>query len=258
MKPIEVFYHVYIPIHDVTNTWVWFVDQQLSLIRDSGLSECAKVNIAITMPMHITEVAGVKYHTDSHPPIYISFHEKVREYITARYSFANILDIRDISESNLFEAQTLRFLHKTCCESTESINVLYIHTKGVYSGCVGPSISNWREILNYYFITRWRDCIKNLENSDIVGLTDAYKDERVLSGNFWWARSDHVKTLIMPTECDGVRENEPKNRYPLEKWITENQPCIHRILDTNINHYQNYCFLEDLIKLEQQNIDNTV
>lgn len=258
MKPVEVFYHIYIPSQDTANTWIWFVDQQLSLIRDSGLAASAKINLAITMPMWWSGIDGAKYQSNSIPPVYINLHEKVTEYINARYPFANILDIRDTSESNLFEAQTLRFLHKTCCESQESINVLYIHTKGMYSGCIGPNISNWREILNYYCISQWQECVKNLEHSDVVGLKDAITDERVLSGNFWWATSDHVKTLMMPTESDGVRDNEPKNRYPLEKWITDNQPRIYRIADTKTNHYTNYCFLEDLLKLEQQNIDNAI
>lgn len=255
MKPIEVFYHIYIPDHDIANLWVWFVDQQLSVIRDSNLLAFAKINLAISMPMHQTELFGVQHRTNSNPPICIELHEKVAEYITARYPFANIVDIRDTADDNLFEAQTLRFLHKTCCESDVSINVLYIHTKGMYSGCVGPTISNWREILNYFCITQWLACVNHLEHSDVVGLKDAITDDRVLSGNFWWATSDHIKTLNSPVDYDGVRENEPKNRYPLEKWVTDNQPRIHRIVDTHTNHYQNYCFLEDLIK---QNSDNVV
>ena len=48
-KRIEVFYHLYIP--DTNNMWIWWVDEQMSLLRDVGLTEVANINMCITMPL---------------------------------------------------------------------------------------------------------------------------------------------------------------------------------------------------------------
>ena len=125
----------------------------------------------------------------------------------------------------------------------------------MYSNCVGPSISNWREILNYYCISQWKSCIDILENNnyDVVGVKD-HADGKVISGNFWWAKSSYIKTLINPIENEGVRPDTVSNRYHLELWIVSNRPSVYYIADTKTNHYSQYCFLEDLISANK-NID---
>lgn len=254
MQPIEVFYHLYIPDNYYAVNWHWFVDQQLSAIRNSKLSDIATINIAITMPRWWNTLDGDtiiknsnEWEVQAHE--HILFDEKVREYINMRYPFVNIIDIRDISQPNIYEGQTLELLHKRCSEV--DINVLYIHSKGVRKSGYA-CVANWREVLNYFCITQWAKCLKNLETSDVVGVSDKLSHDSILSGNFWWSKSSYIKTLPEPLDStkyvkyDYQYPDQPNYRFAFEYWVLANSPKIYHIASTDTNHYRNYCFLENI------------
>jgi hypothetical protein len=46
-KTITVFYHLYIP--DTNNMWIWWVDEQMILLKSTGLADKATVNMCITL-----------------------------------------------------------------------------------------------------------------------------------------------------------------------------------------------------------------
>ena len=249
MKPIEVFYHLYIPDSIHAGNWVWWVDQQLSLIRNSKLSSIAKINMAVTMPKYWGSINNMYFVKDAALD-HISFESKVVEYITLRYPFVNILDIRDTGAPNLYEGHTLKLLHNRCQEA--DIDVLYFHSKGVINNG-SASVANWREILNHFCITEWIDCVAQLSQSDVVGLKESSK-LNIVSGNFWWSNSNHIKSLPDPLASEKYMSatdcwpGEISYRYSFEHWITINDPAIYFIADTKVNHYTQYCFLEDVIK----------
>ena len=153
MRPIEVFYHVFIPYDIRYMLWSWWIDQQLQAIQKSRLHKVAKIKMAITMPRYYGEISpgtGIPFRLDGQKQSRISFEEKVREYINTRYSFVEIIDVRDSHESNIYKGQTLKLLWDRCQEG--NIDVHYIHSKGVVSA--SPQAANWREILNYYCICK--------------------------------------------------------------------------------------------------------
>jgi hypothetical protein len=255
MRQIEVFYHLLIPADIRASHWPWLIDLQLSLIRDSQLSSIAKINMAITMPKHWAFIhsPSLTFRKNKEITSEISFEYKVREYINLRYPFVNILDIRDTGEPNLCEGQTLKLLWDRCNEV--DVDVLYIHGKGVISS--SAPVGNWRDILNHYFITKWPEAISNLSHSDVVGIRDATPETEKLmtSGNFWWSKSSHIRTLPDPVQSQNYmtdpafHPNGPSYRWAMEYWVRLNNPSFHCLVDTKTCHFDDYCFLEDLIKL---------
>jgi hypothetical protein len=220
--------------------WTWWVDEQLGLIKSSKLMDVATVNMAITMPKH--------YVVD--PNHQVEFWMLVENYIKARYPFVNILNIRDVHETNIFEGQTLRYVHQACQE--RDIDVLYIHSKGFISNT--SHVSAWRQILNYYTIDQWPKCLKRLETNDVVGVKDSIVPNNMVTGNFWWSKSQHIRNLPEPLNSAAYQTDRNKYpdggayRYTFEDWVTLNNPSVHYIVDTKTSHYEDYCFLEDLIK----------
>jgi hypothetical protein len=242
MRPIEVFYHVYIPSDIRYTQWNWWIDQQLTLLKTSKLSSIARINMAITMPRHYIEIvpgSGIPFRINEQKESSIRFEQKVVEYINLRYPFVNIIEIRDTGEPNIFEGQTLRLLWQRCHE--ENLNILYFHSKGVVSA--SPQVACWREILNYYCIDQWPNCVSLVENGDVVGVADfRTKENNTVSGNFWWSNSDYIRKLPDPlSEYIG-------DRYSFEHWIMKANPQVTFTVNTNTDHHDNYCFLENLIK----------
>ena len=253
MKSIEVFYHLYIPDNIHASNWIWWVDQQLLLIRNSKLSNIAKINMAITMPKYWAAINGTYFikNTDTvNQDIRISFESKVVEYINLRYPFVNILDIRDTGAPNIYEGHTLKLLYNRCHEA--DIDVLYFHSKGVINNG-SASIANWREILNHFCITEWVECVNQLQYADVVGLKETSK-LNIISGNFWWSNSKYIRSLPDPIASEKYMSaadcwpGKISYRYSFEHWIAVNNPNIYFVADTALNHYRQYCFLEDVIK----------
>ena len=241
MRNVEVFYHLFIPLNDSFRTWPWWVDEQLGLIKSSKLIDVATVNMAITMPKYVAV----------DPNHYVPFWELVADYVSRRYPFVRILDIRDTSDTNLYEGQTLRFLHQACQD--RDIDVMYIHSKGCISNTA--HVSTWRQVLNHFTIAEWPTCLKYLETNDVVGVKDKYSlSHKTVSGNFWWSKSEYIRNL--PEPLNSTTYQTDPNRYPdggayrytFEDWISVNNPSVHYIVDTKTDHYADYCFLEDLLK----------
>ena len=129
-------------------------------------------------------------------------------------------------------------------------HALYIHSKGVVSA--SASVSNWREILNHFCITEWPNCIKQLETADVVGIKDITTSNDIISGNFWWSKSSHIVKLLDPLDTSryvtdvNLHPSGPAYRYGFEKWILQHSPKIHHLVDTATDHFDNYCFLENV------------
>lgn len=267
MKPIEVFYHFYIPPDVRAAWWPWWIDEQLGLLKRSKLVDIAKINMAITMPVYMSGMYGLNFNRNKSPEQYtyhdsqgrilvhnpigpeLNFDQKVREYINMRYPFVNILDVRDTADPNIYEGQTLDLLYKACLE--KDIDVLYFYNKGITRS--GAAVANWKEVLNYYLVEKWPECVKLLETSDVVGVKDLVCMDYTVSGNFWWSKSSHIKTLPNPLNSDqymgaevNLYPNGPAYRYAFERWLLINKPKIAHIVDTKTDHYTNYCFVENL------------
>ena len=124
-----------------------------------------------------------------------------------------------ITRTNAWEQATLTEMYKA--SQTEDAAYLYGHTKG----SANPSLvaQLWGRSMIFFTIVAWEKALAELEKVDAVGchwLTteqfpqiadhnnpDGYP---YFGGNFWWAKSSHVRELGEP-----LREH----RYQGEHWI---------------------------------------
>lgn len=173
----------------------------------------------------------------------------------------------DIVDENT-EALTLTRLYEDCHKLLNDDDVVfYFHSKGItsYISNVGPGLIKehrirhyWRNTLNHYMMTRWRDCVKALETHDVVGLQCIEEPYKHLSGNFWWARASYIKTLPHPIDPDwndrfiGMQNNSKTLMYKRsrdEMWLCSNPNVrVHGMIDPSIKDL--HSSLTPLYKLE--------
>jgi hypothetical protein len=254
MRDIKLYYHFFIPPDHRAGGWHWWVDQQLGMVKRSGLANVAKVKMFITMPRYWTEMFGINIYTHAvqNP---INFEAKVREYINIRYSFVEICDVRDVGEVNIYEGQTLDRLRLDAQDG--NYDICYIQNKGAVSGFT-PHVANWRDLLNHYIINQWTECVHLLDDYNVVGVADRNSNNIMCSGNFWWAKSEYIKRLPEPLDSQYYMTDEnffpwgPSYRYAFEHWITKANPKLKYIVETHVDHYSEYCFLEDFLALQHK------
>lgn len=110
--------------------------------------------------------------------------------------------------------------------------VLYFHAKGCThppDSTYGLTVSDpWRNTMMGHLVLRWRQCVADLDaGAEAAGcnwLTGMGwdKSQNLFGGNFWWAKSDYLRTLpsIMARErikTSGLLAAE--SRYESEVWI---------------------------------------
>lgn len=141
-----------------------------------------------------------------------------------------IVKVKDIDTS---EAETLKELINFS-EINES-NILYLHSKGVTKSNSKP-IQDWIDYMEYFLIQKYKTCLKELENHDVIGLNFYEKPWKHFSGNFWWTKTEHIKKLknINPVTT---------NRMYCEHWILDCKKDFKfkELFQSGINHYYD-CF----------------
>lgn len=119
-----------------------------------------------------------------------------------------------------WEQVTLQNLHNFC--QTDDGAVFYAHTKGAWSN--SELARQWRVSMTHDTVTGWRECVKHLETVQACGahwirshMPEHREHQYFFGGNFWWARSDYVRTLD-PVKTD--------TRFQAEGWIGLNNPSV--------------------------------
>jgi len=178
-------------------------------------------------------------------------------------NYLNILlnQLNNLIKSGLYD-QTNRILCFVCCKQEQCIDILkkydkieiistvnneyeqfainnykkyitdinydlfYIHTKGV-SRKDEICYNNWRMICGYFTINKWKLNIELLNYYDCVGINLKNYPKKHFSGNFWWAKSEHLNKL--QSINDGYLSPE---MYVLS-YIKTNCISLHQ---TNVNH----------------------
>ncbi len=111
---------------------------------------------------------------------------------------------------NKYEYPTLKLIHDFSKNSSEDINILYYHTKGVSlkdknHNYKEEMVFRWRDCLEYYTIENWKFAISVLQNGiDITGplyfIEEIKKGFDYFCGNFWWGRSNYLNKLNPPKD----------------------------------------------------------
>lgn len=193
-------------------------------------------------------------HTKHGQAIVLEQHELVKacgleahsETIHFGYLQPGFVSSRDgISERcHPYEGHTLEVLWQIC-QSFDGL-VWYIHTKGAsLSEEKRPSAKAWRRLLEMEVIENWESCVDKFihKSSHVIDDTkqpatlDCYGaylphpnlDTRYFfPGNFWWARSDHIRRLPSPREwAEKLSGRAGENvRYGYEDWVTLSVPGV--------------------------------
>ena len=167
----------------------------------------------------------------------------------------NILYIDTRNE--LYEIHTINFIKSFCNNINNEIYILYIHTKGVRKAGNESVIKSWREMMEYFLIDNYKECIDNLNYFDSIGnnLVNLFckeikdvcinKDHTYhYSGNFWWSKKSYIDKLDY-INLD-LTQNSVNTRYKAENWILSLYPNAKiGILfqdDTNTHPYHRHVF----------------
>lgn len=126
------------------------------------------------------------------------------------------------AEHKQFETPTLQMLWEWSHRHPAG-SVLYAHTKGVSA----PSDRNkaaWRNLMEYYVISRWRDNLHRLAIVDMIGVDWQHVPYHPhFSGNFWMARADWIGHLSSPWDhlASGGPSfaGHPWRRMHCEMWL---------------------------------------
>jgi hypothetical protein len=128
---------------------------------------------------------------------------------------------------SVYEVFTMNIMHNE--SQTEDCNILYLHTKGVTKPH-HANVKDWIELMCYFNIYQYKTCISLLNTYDAVGINLKNTPKVHYSGNFWWSKSSHIKTL---PNCAFTCYNAP------EFWVAGikkgNYVCLW---ESGVDHYK--------------------
>jgi hypothetical protein len=192
---IALFYHLF-----QDGKWGEILADQISLIRSSGLFDSAEfISVGIN---------GNNLLRGS---------EKFKFYIN--------------ESQDKEETPTLARL-KDFAEENPDYKILYLHSKGATKN--SDCVDDWRNLMNYFVIERWKECLRLLDANDAVGCN--YSEDTFLghhphfSGNFWWANAEYINKL-------DNKFLESESRWDREFWIGTGSGKLYSMHNSGINHY---------------------
>lgn len=147
------------------------------------------------------------------------------------------------------EIPTIRTLKEFVDSSTEPCNILYLHLKGTGNFRLGQH--DWCDLMLHFNVIRWREAVDILnEGYDTCGVNwNANHEYPHYAGNFWWARSEYLKSLPPFTypDPDTITWDSPSifgfnntYRHDAEYWLGMNEPKAYSIYDSGVDHYSYY------------------
>jgi len=114
--------------------------------------------------------------------------------------------------------------------------VLYLHTKGVSRVQQKGNVWKWRKLLEYFLVENHERCTEKMADLDTLGgnLCSINRKPKDLdrpghslhySGNFWWARTAHLRSLPRIPEDVRMELNGNYIRY-CEFWLLRAFPKV--------------------------------
>lgn len=211
-KGIIGFWHIC-----MTNNYFEIISEQLELLVKSELYENSSYIYVGCL--------GSKEDFDKVSELF-SKHSKIRLEFNgdqSQFEFPTLLHFKKVSDS---EPEFFGF---------------YFHTKGVsYPGNEGGK--HWRDYMNYYCITKWKDNLGKLMegyNTCGVKLLNNNSFPMHYSGNFWWVNSSYAKTL-RPIEV-----LNKKDRFQAEMWVCSNNPIAATLCQKFVDYNTKGEFVPD-------------
>ncbi len=141
-----------------------------------------------------------------------------------------------------FEFETLKRLQEIAQHDPNCL-ALYIHTKGC---SVRPehaaAARDWRRYMLHFLVERFRECEASLADHDVCGVDWRTEPLPHFSGNFWWARGDHLAAL--PPVASVSAPNALwtiSPRHNAEFWVgMKAGTSVRSLFDCGISVYERY------------------
>ena len=217
--PIVIFYHIY-----CYGKWQQLVEKQLRRLQECGVyDECLAMFV---------RVIGTSENIEK----YYSLIKDMKRIHTIQADATNDCEISILKAIRTLAFETFPYREAANLEAS----VLYVHTKGIYSGResdeLASRMSDWREYMEYFVVENWKSCIEFLENGyDVCGVN--WREQPLFgpivghfSGNFWWARLSYIYTL------PEIKDDWDRAYY--EFWIGQGKPKVKCLHESGVDHYQ--------------------
>lgn len=223
-----LYYHAYLT--DDYGAWANIFMEQMKQLEDSGLKD----NLDNAVVSCITK-DDLRW---------LSFRSMFNHYFPncTIYGFMdnNPDDNHMLQNLNTDKSMTENLLlHNMWKDSFDGdFNILYLHTKGVTAqkkhlevGDVDTYIKYyyWRNYMQWGTIEKWRECVEALKSYDTAGASYKTEPSPHYMGNFWWSKSQHIRTLPNPVNKDwfeDIKRNSKNewmktapNRFRDEMWV---------------------------------------
>jgi hypothetical protein len=209
---VHIYYHIY-AVDGVES----IIDEQLSLI-EKHFNFPYKLNIGVSIEDNNYSIS---------------------------YLFEKFNNIRDI-RARANEWTTLDLIEKDKEKFDDSDYILYFHTKGAsrQNDDTYENIISWRHLMNYFNIEKVKNVFKLFEKTEFNTYGVLFTN-RNYCGNFWWARADYLKTLIL----EGII---PKDRFAAENGYIQSgknwKPYSSYNLDFEASNYYWVNFKKELYR----------
>lgn len=215
-------------------SWIFMFLDQMKQLEDFGLLDATEI-VSITVLGNdkqfklYDEISSLYPKIETHKiPYGITSEElKLFTHYKGNISYTGKEGQKDF----VFEVPTMkRFWDDS---HTQDFYGLYYHAKGATAfpnwfknGDNIPKFKNyfyWKKFLEWGCIERWKDCVNALDaGNEVAGCN--YNNHPVphYSGNFFWFRSDYMKTLDDPSDSEWWRTSKPP--YWLDRMLPEFWP----------------------------------
>lgn len=250
---MKAFFHLFCPGGTLAGTWRQIWHEMMADFEDSGLVEAGCM-------MRMGVICS----------------EEDKEEITRRlpqYPFIEQVEFFEMSKNDeLYEGATLRMLWDYCQlhemrQAAKSVTtqrtseqVLYFHSKA--SVTANRCTIHHRRFMSHFVIKRWNlgmgavmdsfyPASERLERgADIAGCEWRHAGGWHFSGNFWWARSDYIASLMDPmTDCAGFGkgyyhagpEGGDNSRIKFEMWVGSGNPKVCELYNSGGLNWYTHC-----------------
>lgn len=217
MKPIAIFYHCLFvagnPPDLLVNAFD-VVDEQMEQLKASGLLDEAKEFIV-----------GINGGPESDGYAHILIPAKAKRVMHGLESKSENLTIVEIEK---------------WVSTHPDWYVLYIHSKGATHRYPDTLQRNsWRRCMMKHLVSNWRQCVRDMDAGyESVGChwlrkMGSDQSQNYWGGNFWWAKSNFLRTLPSICNRDRIRISgisSLESRYEAEVWIG-NGPRLPMVRD---------------------------
>jgi hypothetical protein len=231
------------------NNYLEVVHEQLDALKKSGLIEMTDIiNLSICYePPNFSSLNQSNQIYYKNTMIDIRLINLLDQYLSNENDNVKKYNIRLLGHANLYEKELLNIIRFDSINTKSDFYCWYIHTKGVSNRHQGEdrkhlqnNINSWRLIMEEGVIWNWKQCYSKLDSFDTIGIK--YEEHihdsggnpmpfkgRFYSGNFWWSKSEYIKTLSII--------EIPSNYLSSEMWICSGNGIFYELFSTNLNGY---------------------